>query len=73
MTLQKSAAIQDWLKVHRTLMDDERRLAELAVLFDQGQATHDELDATHKSVIAMRELAGDVLTAALAVGRALPS
>lgn len=65
--------MQDWLKVHRALMEAEAKLADMAVGYGSGSVTQAELDAQHKHVVALRALAKEVFEAALAgIGNGRP-
>ncbi len=57
--------MQDWLKVHRTLMEAEAKFADMAVDFTSGSVTQAELDAQQRHVEALRLLSKAVFDAAV--------
>jgi hypothetical protein len=52
----KNAAVEDWLRVHRQLMDQERDFAELALKAAAGEITENELQTARVQLMALREL-----------------
>jgi hypothetical protein len=58
--------MQDWLKVHKALMEAELKLAALAARVDSGGVTEAELEEQHRQVLALRALAQSVFETALA-------
>jgi hypothetical protein len=54
--LPDKSAIDDWLRVHRDLMDEERDFTELALKASSGELTPEELEAARQHLMAMREL-----------------
>jgi hypothetical protein len=62
--------MQDWLKVHKALMEAELKLADLASRTSTGQVTEAELAGQHQQVLALRALAQSVFeTALVSLGR----
>lgn len=66
--LQKEC-LADWQRMHATLMEKERRLADLAVDHAMGAATEEELTSLQGEVTRMRELADAIFQRAFGVAR----
>lgn len=49
-------AVQDWLRVHRTLLDMELAFPDIALRAAQGSITAQELDEHRKMLEAAREV-----------------
>jgi hypothetical protein len=58
--------LDDCLKLHRTLVVEEQELVALIADLKSGRASELELQLAHASVLALRELADNVMAAALA-------
>ncbi len=61
--------MEDWLKAHKVLLDEERKLSDLALAVSQLEATQQELDEQHEKVLGMRSLVEAVLSKVLASQR----
>ena len=61
-----STTLQDWLRAHQALMVAEQRLAALATGFAAGSVTQQQLDETHREVLALRMLCEAVFQKAVA-------
>ena len=66
MTDRPKRALDDWLRMHRALMEQEKRFAALAQAYAAGTLGEEELMANHRMLTSMRELAEAVLAEALA-------
>jgi hypothetical protein len=53
--------IADWLRAQRALLEAEKRLADMAEQYANGQVTLEELDRMHETVLAQRALTEAVL------------
>ena len=53
-------ALDDWLRMHRALLEQERNFAQLAQAYAAGCASEGEVNARRQLLAAMREL-GDVV------------
>ncbi|TWO67777.1 hypothetical protein FN976_25670 [Caenimonas sedimenti] len=48
--------VEDWLKVHRRLIDAETEFTDLAIKSTDGSVSQQQLDEARKNLIALREL-----------------
>lgn len=48
--------VQDWLKVHRQLMDAEVAFSDTAIKHSNGEISAEELSEARKELMALREL-----------------
>ena len=57
--------MDDWLRMHRAQIEQEKRFAQLAQAHAAGLLARTELDENHRVLLAMRELGELVLAEAL--------
>lgn len=58
------ALVDDWIRVHRQLMEQEAAFTKLAERAAQGEVPDDELDRARAQLLAMRELCNAIFTKA---------
>lgn len=51
-----AAAVQEWIQIHRTLIDKESAFTDLAIRAASGAASAETLQAQHEELMAIRLL-----------------
>lgn len=55
-SMESGNFVEDWLKIHRELIDAETAFTDLAIKAANGSVPAEDLDAARKSLLALREL-----------------
>jgi hypothetical protein len=63
-------AVDEWLRVHRQLMDEERKFTEIAIKAASGEIEERELQAARQQLMALRSLCTTVYEKAFPQGPA---
>lgn len=64
--MQEPQDVQEWLQVHRALLEREAAFTDLAIRAVDGQVSPEELDEQRKSLMALRALCTAVYEKAFA-------
>lgn len=53
--MSTAAAVQEWIQIHRTLIEKESAFTDLAIRAASGAASPEELHAEHEALMAVRQ------------------
>lgn len=62
--MQRSTAVQEWLRVHKTLLEKETAFSELALRAASGELSLDVLDQERRALMSLRTHCTSVYEAA---------